>query len=110
MYAVIETGGKQYRVEPDEEMMVERLSAQPGETVEIDRVALVERDGKVEVGAPWVEGAKVVCRVVSHGRGRKVDVFKFKAKENYKRKLGHRQSYTRLRVESISLGGPGKGS
>jgi len=102
MYAIVETGGKQYRVEPDEMVAVEKLAAQPGETVELNQVVLVERDGKVKVGTPWVRGAKVVCRVVSHGRGRKIDVFRYKAKEDFKRKLGHRQGYTRLRVEKIT--------
>jgi large subunit ribosomal protein L21 len=104
MYAILETGGKQYRVEPDVEVTVEKLAAEPGDTVEFDRVALVERDGKVKVGTPWVTGAKVKCRVLSHGRGRKIDVFFFKAKENVKRSRGHRQSYTRLRIEKINVG------
>ncbi len=104
MYAILETGGKQYRVEPDSEVTVEKLAAEPGEVVEFDRVALVDSDGDVKVGAPWVKGAKVSCRVVSHGRGRKIDVFFFKAKENVKRKLGHRQPYTRLMVEEIKVG------
>jgi len=104
MYAVVETGGKQYRVAPDELVAVEKLPAEAGEVIELDRVALVEVDGRVQVGTPWVEGAKVTCRVVSHGRGRKVDVFTYKAKKNYKRKLGHRQPYTQLMVEKISVG------
>jgi len=104
MFAIVETGGKQYRVEPDAEFMVEKLAAEPGEVVELDRVALVERNGKVKVGSPWVSGAKVTCRVLSHGRGPKLDVFFFKAKENIKRKLGHRQAHTRLRVEKITSG------
>ena len=104
MYAVIETGGKQYRVEPDEVLAVEKLPAEKGETVELDRVALVEQDGKVQVGAPWIVGAKVVCRVVSHGRDRKLDVFTYKAKSGYKRSKGHRQSYTQLKVEKILAG------
>ena len=104
MYAIVETGGKQYRVEPEAEVNVERLALEPGDAVEFDRVALVERNGTVKVGTPWVKGAKVKCRVLSHGRGRKIDVFFFKAKENVKRSRGHRQSYTRLRVESISAG------
>jgi large subunit ribosomal protein L21 len=104
MYAILETGGKQYRVEPETEINVERLAVEPGDSVEFDRVALVDRDGEAKVGTPWVEGAKVKCRVLSHGRGRKIDVFFFKAKENLKRSRGHRQSYTRLRVESISAG------
>jgi len=104
MYAIVETGGKQYRVEPNEVMAVEKLAAQPGETIELDRVALIEQDGKVTVGAPWVGGAKVICRVLGHGRDRKIEVFTYKAKENYKRTLGHRQPYTRVRVEQIVVG------
>ena len=104
MYAILETGGKQYRVQPDEVIAVERLPASPGEAVQFDRVALVERQGKVRVGTPWVKGAKVTCRVLDHGRGPKIDVFKYKAKENIKRTLGHRQPYTRLRVEKITVG------
>jgi large subunit ribosomal protein L21 len=104
MYAIIETGGKQYRATPEEDMLVEKLAADPGQVVEFDRVALVEDDGKVTVGTPWVDGAKVMCRVLAHGKGRKVDVFFFKAKENLKRAKGHRQQYTRLRVEGITLG------
>ncbi len=107
MYAVIETGGKQYRVEPDEMVQVEKLTVEKGETVEIDRVALVEQDGKVKVGAPWVHGAKVVCRVVSHGRDRKIDVFTYKSKSGQKRSLGHRQAYTQLKVEQILVGAGG---
>jgi large subunit ribosomal protein L21 len=104
MYAIVETGGKQYRATPEQDMLVEKLAAEPGQAVEFDRVALVEDDGKVTVGTPWVDGAKVMCRVLAHGKGRKVDVFFFKAKENLKRAKGHRQQYTRLRVEGITLG------
>jgi len=104
MYAVIESGGKQYRVEPEEVFAVEKLSAAPGDQVEFDRVALVEREGKVLVGAPWVKGAKVTCRVVSQRRGRKIAVFTYKSKENIKRSAGHRQAYTQLKVEKITVG------
>jgi large subunit ribosomal protein L21 len=110
MYAIVETGGKQYRATPEEDMLVEKLAAEPGQAVEFDRVALVEDDGKVTVGTPWVDGAKVMCRVLAHGKGRKVDVFFFKAKENLKRAKGHRQQYTRLRVEQIALAGAHKES
>ncbi len=105
MYAIIETGGKQYRVEPDEVMSVEKLAAQPGDMVEFDRVALVSDGGEVRVGAPWVDGAKVVARVLAHGKDPKITVFTYKAKENYKRKKGHRQPHTRVRVESITMAG-----
>jgi large subunit ribosomal protein L21 len=104
MYAIIDTGGKQYRATPEQDILVEKLEAEPGQVVEFDRVALVEDDGKVTVGTPWVDGAKVMCRVLAHGKGRKVDVFFFKAKENLKRAKGHRQQFTRLRVEGITLG------
>jgi len=104
MYAVIKTGGKQYRVEPEEVFAVEKLSADPGDQVEFDQVALVERNGKVVIGTPWVKGAKVTCRVVSQTRGRKIAVFTYKAKENIKRSQGHRQPYTQLKVEKITVG------
>ena len=104
MYAILETGGKQHRVEPDQVLTVERLAAEPGEVIELDRVALVERNGKVRVGTPWVKGARVTCRVLSHTRGRKIEIFTYQAKENVKRKMGHRQHHTRLRVEKITLG------
>lgn len=104
MYAILETGGKQYRAEPGQELVVERLPTEPGATVEFERVALVEQDGAVNVGAPWLHGAKVTCRVVGHEQGRKVDVFFYKAKENLKRSRGHRQQYTRLLVEKVTAG------
>lgn len=110
MYAIVESGGKQYRVEADGIVTVEKVAAEPGDTVTLDRVALIADGEKVRVGTPWVTGAKVVCRVVSHGRGRKVDVFTYKAKENIKRALGHRQPHTRLRVEKITRGRSRKGT
>lgn len=103
MYAIVKTGGKQYRFAPEEDVLVEKLAAEPGEVVEFEQVALVEDEGAVSVGTPWVNGAKVICRVLAHGKGPKVDVFTYKAKENIKRKKGHRQQYTRLRVEKISV-------
>ena len=103
MYAILETGGKQYRVTPEQDLVVEKLEAERGQVVEFDRVALVERDGKVTVGTPWVKNAKVTCRVLDHGKGPKVVVFFYKAKENLKRKKGHRQPCTRLRVEKITV-------
>jgi large subunit ribosomal protein L21 len=103
MYAIIETGGKQYRVEPDEIMSVEKLAAEPGDVVEFDKVALLRDEAQVLVGAPWVEGAKVTARVLAHGKDRKIVVFNYKAKENLKRKQGHRQVHTRVKVESITV-------
>ncbi len=99
MYAIIETGGKQYRVEEGERIRVEKLDLEPGSEVEF--VPLFIGGEVAKVGAPVVEGAKVVAEVVAHGRGKKVLVEKFKAKINYHRKKGHRQPYTELLIKEI---------
>ncbi|MCR4401820.1 MAG: 50S ribosomal protein L21 [Firmicutes bacterium] len=102
MYAVIETGGKQYRVSRDDILRVEKLGKGPGDTVEFDHVLLVSDDaGVVTLGTPYVPGAKVVATVVSEGKSRKLLVFKYKAKKNYRRRYGHRQPFTEVRVTSI---------
>lgn len=101
MYAVIETGGKQFRAEEGNTLYVEKLNANVGDTVTIDQVLLVEKDGAVKVGTPVVDGAKVVLKVVEHGKGEKIIVFKYKSKKNYRRKQGHRQPYTKVVVEAI---------
>lgn len=100
-YAIVETGGKQYKVAEGQTIDVEKLPAEPGEEVRLDRVLLVNRDGDVQVGRPTVEGASVVARVAGQRRGRKILVFKYKPKKNYRRRAGHRQSYTRLVVQKI---------
>lgn len=101
MIAVIETGGKQYRVAPGDVIDVEKLAVEEGAEVVLDRVLLVSNDDGVKVGTPHVEGAKVVAKVAGHGKGKKILVFKFKPKKRYRRRMGHRQPYTRLRIESI---------
>lgn len=101
MYAVIETGGKQFRVEEGNVLYVEKLDANVGDSVTIDKVLLLENDGVVKVGAPVVDGAKAILKVVEHGKGEKIIVFKFKSKKNYRRKQGHRQPYTKVVVEAI---------
>lgn len=101
MYAVIEVGGKQYRVSEGENIEVERLPLEVGKSLTIDRVLLLGGDGQLEVGTPTVKGARVKARVTEHGRGRKVIVFKFRPRSGYQRKHGHRQEYTRLAIESI---------
>ncbi len=103
MYAVIETGGKQYRVEEGETVQVERLHAAPGEAVTLDRVLLVADGETVKLGAPQLNGVKVTATVLKHGRARKVVVFKYRAKSHYRRKLGHRQGFTTLKIEKIAL-------
>ncbi|MER3443517.1 MAG: 50S ribosomal protein L21 [Meiothermus sp.] len=99
MFAIIETGGKQYRAEPGAKLRVEKLEAEAGQTVEFD--ALMLGGDNLVVGSPTVPGAKVVAEVVGHGKGRKVRVMKFKAKVQYRRKRGHRQQYTEIVVKEI---------
>ena len=103
MYAIIETGGKQYRVQEGDKIVVEKLAVEEGQEVAFERVLTVVKDGEVLVGAPVVAGAKVVAKVVEHGKGKKILVFKYKPKIDYRRKTGHRQQYTRLLVQSIVM-------
>ena len=100
MYAVVETGGKQYRVQEGDVIEVELLQVEEGERVVLDRVHFVGGD-QVKVGTPHVEGAKVTASVVTNGKSRKILVFKYKPKKNYRRRYGHRQPYTRLKIEKI---------
>ncbi|CAM4232527.1 MULTISPECIES: 50S ribosomal protein L21 [Bacillales] len=100
MFAIIETGGKQVKVEEGQTIFVEKLEAEEGATFTFDKVLLVGGDS-VKVGAPTVEGATVSAKVEKHGRGKKITVVKFKRRKNYKRKQGHRQPYTKLTIEKI---------
>jgi large subunit ribosomal protein L21 len=102
MYAIIETGGKQMKVEEGQEIFVEKVDAEPEETVTFDKVLFVGGDD-VKVGAPYVEGAAVTAKVEKQGRQKKITVFKYKPKKNYKRKQGHRQPYTKLVVDKIQV-------
>ncbi|MTI81519.1 MAG: 50S ribosomal protein L21 [Firmicutes bacterium] len=102
MYAIIETGGKQFKVQEGDTLFVEKLALEPGETVDIDRVMMVQKDGELKVGTPTVDGAKVTMKAVRHGKGRKIIVFKYKPKKNYRRKKGHRQPFTEVVVEKIN--------
>ncbi|NLM39089.1 MAG: 50S ribosomal protein L21 [Firmicutes bacterium] len=101
MYAVVETGGKQYRVTEGDTLFVEKLDVTEGDQVVLDRVLLVSKDGEVKVGTPYVEGAKVVAQAVKQGKGKKIIVFKYRAKKNYRKKRGHRQPYTKLEIKAI---------
>ena len=101
MYAVIETGGKQYRVSEGDAINVEKLPYQVGDEVEFDRVLLVSGEKGVTIGQPVVKGAKVVAKVESEGRGPKILVWKYRPKQRYRRRKGHRQAYTCLRIEKI---------
>jgi large subunit ribosomal protein L21 len=104
IYAVVETGGKQYRVAPGQVIQVERLNVEKGSQVELDRVLLIADDDNVTVGQPVVAGARVVAESLGDERGHKIIVFKYKPKVRYRRKKGHRQSYTRLAIKEINLG------
>ncbi|NNE10383.1 MAG: 50S ribosomal protein L21 [Gemmatimonadetes bacterium] len=101
MYAIIETGGFQYKIAPDEEIEVPIMKADVGEKVTLDRVLMIENDGARQFGRPTVEGMAVKAEVVAQGRYPKILVQKFKRRKNYRRLLGHRTSYTRLRILSI---------
>ena len=105
MYAVIETGGKQYRVSPGQTLEVELLSAEPGTSVALDRVLLVSADGNTLIGQPTVPGAKVVGTIAREGRGEKIIVFKYKSKKRYRRTTGHRQDYQYLLITDIQAEG-----
>lgn len=104
MYAVIKTGGKQYKVAEGETLRVERLDGAQGDQIEIDQVLLVGDGEDVKIGAPTVDGAKVSATIKGHGRGDKIRVVKFKRRKDYKRVQGHRQSYTELEITSIAAG------
>lgn len=101
MYAVIKTGGKQYRVNEGDILMVEKLNAEEGSSVEFDEVLALSSDDGLKIGTPFVEGAKVEAKVLAQGKSPKITVFKFKAKKNYRRKQGHRQPYTKLEIVKI---------
>jgi large subunit ribosomal protein L21 len=102
MYAVIEEGGKQYRVSVGDTIRVERREAQVGESIDVTKVLMLGRDDGPVIGAPYVDGASVTAKVTEHGKEDKVIIFKYRRKKNYRRFRGHRQQYTELSVESIN--------
>ena len=104
MYAVIETGGKQYTVRQGDVLFVDRLQAGEGDIVTFDKVLALSREGVVSFGQPLLEDVKVEARALGHGKHKKIIVFKFKPKKNYRRKQGHRQPYTRVQIERIITG------
>ncbi len=102
MYAVIKTGGKQYRVSEGDFLKVEKLDYEEGEQITFDRVLAISDDDGLQVGRPVLEGAEVKAEVVEHGKNKKVEVFKFKPKKRYKKKTGHRQPFTRVKINQIA--------
>ena len=105
MYAVVVTGGKQYHVCPGDKIRVEKLNVEAGESVCLDKVLVLGGEGETMVGAPYVEGAAVDAEVVANGKADKVIIFKYKAKKDYRKKQGHRQPYTELKINGISVNG-----
>jgi large subunit ribosomal protein L21 len=105
-YAIFKSGSKQYRVAPGDSLNVELIGdREPGDTVKLDQVLLVSNNGEVTIGKPYVTGAQVVAKIESHGKGDKVLVYKMKRKVRYRRKVGHRQPFARLAIQSIDVGG-----
>jgi large subunit ribosomal protein L21 len=101
MFAIVETGGKQYRVTPGEVIKVEKLPVEEGGEVELDKVLLTAQEDEVKLGNPYIEGVRVKAQVLGHGKGRKILVMKFKKRKNYRRKRGHRQPFTALKITDI---------
>lgn len=101
MYAVIETGGKQYRVQEGDTIFIEKLEVEEGAAVTFDKVIALGKDDGFVAGAPYVDGAKVSAKVEKNGKSKKVIVFKYKAKKNYRNKKGHRQPFTKVQIEKI---------
>lgn len=105
MYAVIETGGKQYRVAEGDKVRVEKLDAEAGSSVDLDRVLMITDGGNVRVGKPFIEGGKVTAEVACHGRHDKVKIIKFRRRKHHMKRQGHRQWFTELRITGISGAG-----
>ena len=102
MYAVIQTGGKQYRVAPGDKLRVEKLSAAEGDSIEFDKVLMVGNGDDVKIGAPYVDGGKVTATVKSQGRGKKVEIIKFRRRKHHMKRQGHRQAYTEVEITDVS--------
>jgi large subunit ribosomal protein L21 len=102
MYAVIQTGGKQYRVEEGELLKIETLEAEAGQEIEFDKVLLIQSDNGIQVGKPYVEGGKVTATVTTHGRHPKIKIVKFRRRKHYMKQAGHRQNYTEVKITGIS--------
>ena len=103
MYAIIESCGKQYKVAEGDIVFFEKLDAEEGKKVTFENVVLVSNDKKVEIGTPYIKGVKVEGKVVSHGKGKKIIVYKYKAKKNYRRTQGHRQPFTKVEITKIAI-------
>ncbi len=103
MYAIIKTGGKQYRVQEGDTLFIEKLDVEAGASVDFDQVLAVSNESGLSVGTPVVEGAKVSAKVLKNGKAKKIIVFKYKPKKDYRKKQGHRQPYTQVQIEKITV-------
>ncbi len=103
MYAIIETGGKQYRVQEGDVVYIEKLEVAEGEAIGFDKVLVVSNDDGLSVGKPYIENATVGATVLAQGKAKKVIIFKYKAKKDYRKKQGHRQPFTKVKIDSITL-------
>lgn len=102
MYAVIQTGGKQYRVKPGDTLKVETVAAEAGQVIEFDKVLMIGSDAGIQVGRPFVSGGKVTATVTTHGRHPKVRIIKFRRRKHHMKRMGHRQNYTEVHIDGIS--------
>ena len=103
MYAIIETGGKQYKVEAGDSVFIEKLEVEAADEITFDKVVAVGKEDGLSVGSPYVAGATVTAKVLKNGKAKKITVFTYKAKKNEKRKMGHRQPYTKVEISTINL-------
>ena len=106
MYAIFESGGKQFKVSEGDTCMVEKLPEESGSQVVFDKILLIQNDDELSLGTPYLEGASISAKILLQGKGRKIIVFKYKPKKNYRRKQGHRQPYTLVRIDKILSGRP----
>lgn len=101
MYAIIQSGGKQYKVTEGQTIQLETIDAEPGKSVDLNEILLIANDKEFKIGAPFVEGAKVTAEVVTHGRGKKVEILKHKRRKHHIKRMGHRQNFTKLKIVKI---------
>ena len=109
MYAIIEIAGQQFKVEKEDEIFVHRLEGEPGTKIEFNEVLLVDHDGKISIGTPHVEGTRITGKILEHARGDKVIVFKKKRRKGFQKESGHRQDFSKILIEKITIKGAAKG-
>jgi large subunit ribosomal protein L21 len=103
MYAIVEIAGQQFKVEKNDEIFVHRLEGEPGTKVEFDEVLLIDKEGKISIGAPHVEGSRITGKIIEHARGDKVIVFKKKRRKGFQKETGHRQDFSKILIENITV-------